>query len=159
MENFEHLINLLPIPPKTKKAIWALKLVKSLWTKILDQELVLCSNPVRYEEGTLIVEVPDYYRLQILQLKSKDLLQELEKNVPEEYKPMFLDLKLVINPKLLEGLSRKTKSINKYKKDILDKQLKSLENILKNIGDPELAKLFKGLLKRHFEVKIQNSAE
>jgi hypothetical protein len=155
MESFENLLHVLPIPYKTKKAIRALKLAKSLWSKVLDSELALCSNPIRYEEGTLVVETSDYYHLQQLQLKGREIIEALEKEVPEREKPFFVDLKVVINPLIFERLAKNKRLVNS--KDgflkINPEDIKELEKTLQNLKDPELAKFFKGLLKTYFKAK------
>ncbi|AIH03390.1 MULTISPECIES: DciA family protein [Thermodesulfobacterium] len=155
MESFEHLLQILPIPYKTKKAIRALKLAKSLWPKLLDRELALCSNPIRYEEGTLVVETSDYYHLQQLQLKGREIIEALEKVAPEKEKPLFVDLKIVINPLIFERLTKNKQLVNS-KEGVLrvnPEDVKELEKTLQNLKDPELAKLFKGLLKTYFKAK------
>ncbi len=93
MALLKDLILTLPIPEKIKINILALEIAKKNWEKIIDPPFCKMSNPLAFEEGTLLVEVSNHYALQILSSYSLEIIAKLEKEVPSSLKPLFKQIK------------------------------------------------------------------
>jgi len=100
MFSFREILEELPLPHEVKKGIIALEIAKKHWREILPEELSKKTNPLSYDSGTLIVEVANHYYLQVLSLNILEFLEKLESFSPSEFKPLFKNLKFVINPSL-----------------------------------------------------------
>jgi len=100
MFSLKEILEELPLPREVKKGMVALEIAKKYWKDVLPKELSEKTNPLSYDSGTLIVEVANHYYLQVLSLKILEILEKLESFSPSEFKPLFKNLKFIINPSL-----------------------------------------------------------
>lgn len=100
MFSFKEILNELPLPPEVKKSIIALEIAQKNWKKIVPPDLSKKIKPLSFNSGTLIIEVPNHYYLQILSSQTLEILEKLESFTPFDLKPLFKNLKFVINPNL-----------------------------------------------------------
>jgi len=98
MFSFKEILNDLPLPPEVKKSITALEIAKKNWKNIVPQEFFDKAIPLSFDNGTLIIEVPNHYYSQILSSRTLEILEKLENVTPPDLKPLFKHLKFVINP-------------------------------------------------------------
>ncbi len=100
MLSFKEILEDLPLPPEVKRGVTALEIAKKHWKEILSEEFYKKTNPLSFDSGTLIIEVSNHYYLQILSIRTLEILEKLENFTPPELKPLFKNLKFVINPSL-----------------------------------------------------------
>ena len=100
MFSFKDILKELNLPPEVKKGITALELAQKNWKKIILSDLSKKTKPLSFNNGTLIVEVPNHYYLQILSSQTLEILERLESFTPSDLKPLFKNLKFIINPSL-----------------------------------------------------------
>ncbi|PMP66560.1 MAG: hypothetical protein C0190_05375 [Thermodesulfobacterium geofontis] len=100
MFSFKEILKELPLPPEVKKSIIALEIAQKNWEKVISLEFSKKTKPLSFNSGTLIVEVPNHYYLQILSSQTLEILEKLESFVPSDLKPLFKNLKFLINTSL-----------------------------------------------------------
>jgi hypothetical protein len=100
MLSFKEILKDLPLPPDVKKGIIALEIAKKHWKEVLSEEFSKKTNPLSFNNGTLIIEVANHYYLQIISSKTLEILEKLESFTPPDLKPLFKNLKFIINPSL-----------------------------------------------------------
>lgn len=144
MESFKEILKILPIPEKLKESIEILSIVKKHWEEILGEDLAKKMIPFKYENYTLVVEVPDFYHLQLLQTMESEVIKKLEKVINKS-----ISLRIKINPKLAIKLETQPKF-----KDFNQQNIKKeIENICKTLNDPDLKRMFSRLLIKYFSPK------
>ncbi len=153
MQSFKDLFFEVPfIPKKVKKSALALEIAKKNWTSIVGKKLVKRIRPCYFKEGTLFVEVPDYYYLQLIAPYSLEIVKRLEKKVPSELRPLFKEVHFKVNPYLEDS------EIEEVRKKEISKE--KVEEILKEvcsiIKDEELKKEFKSLIKSYFSTGLSS---
>jgi len=147
MESFKEILKILPIPEKLKESIEILSIVKKHWEEILGEDLAKKMIPFKYENYTLVVEVPDFYHLQLLQTMESEVIKKLEKVINKS-----ISLRIKINPKLAIKLETQPK----FKDFTLPIIKKEIENICKTLNDPDLKRMFSRLLIKYFSPKKTN---
>jgi len=155
MYSFKEVFLELPLPPKVKKSAFILEAVKKNWKEVIGEKFFSLVKPVFFEEDTLIVEVPDYYYLQVFNLNGYILLEKVKKKLPEELRSFLKVIKFKIN---------KNAGVKKKKKSYLEKRLpvekaweKELFEICKKLEDSELKKGFENLFKSYLKAKSRKA--
>ncbi len=141
MNTLKDLILSLPLPKKIKMSILALEIAKKYWKKVVEPHLCQISNPLAFEEGTLLVGVSNHYALQILSSRSLEIIEKLEKKVPTTLRPLFKEIKFKY---IFEEHKEK---MNFYKKKLPENKIR-----FENIQDPELKSLFEKAFKSYLNI-------
>ncbi len=141
MYRFKEVFWELPLPLKIKKNVFVLEAVRNAWEKVVGKKLSRVSRPLFFEEGFLIVGVPDYYYLQMFNLNSYLILKKLKNVLPEEIKNQLSGIKFKIERNYFKKNSKFTE------KD----ECKELNPgaLVQEIEDPELKKTFEELFKTY----------
>ena len=100
MFSFKEILKELNLPPEVKKNIIALELAQKNWEKVIHPDFFKKTKPYSFNHGTLVIEVPNHYYLQILSSQALEILERLESFTPADLKPLFKNLKFIINPSL-----------------------------------------------------------
>ena len=98
MLSFKEILKELNLPPEVKKSIIALELAQKNWEKIILSDLSKKTRPFSFNHGTLIIEVPNHYYLQILSSQTLEILEKLESFTPPNLKPLFKNCLLYTSP-------------------------------------------------------------
>lgn len=152
MFSLKEILEELSLPPKIKKNIIALEIAQKNWEKVISKNFLNKTKPLFFNDDTLFIEVPNHYYLQIISSLTLEILEKLENVTPENLRPLFKNLKFVINP----SLEKETKS-QQISTD-LPKMRITFEKICKNLEDKELKHLFSKLFKSYLNTKIKDGS-
>lgn len=145
MESFREILKVLPIPERLRENVETIGIIRKYWEELLGKDLAQKTKPVKYENGTLVVEVPDFYHFQLLQLIEGDLIKKIRKVINKDIR-----LKLKINPKII----LKNKELVETKRHTDQEEIKrKAKKICISIEDEDLRKEFFKLLTRYFSLK------
>jgi len=152
MFSFKEILEELSLPPKIKKNIIALEIAQKNWEKVISKNFLNKTKPLFFNDDTLFIEVPNHYYLQIISSLTLEILEKLENVTPENLRPLFKNLKFIINP----SLEKETK-YQQISTD-LPKMRITFEKICKNLKDKELKHLFSKLFKSYLNTKIKDGS-
>lgn len=145
MESFKEILKILPLPEKLRESLETVGIIRKYWEEFLGKELAEKTEPVRYENGVLVVEVVDSYHLQFLQLREEDLIREIRKVIGRD-----IQLRFKINPRVI----LKKEKIGESKEVMNQKEIKErVKKICMSIDNEDLKKEFFKLLTRYFRLK------
>lgn len=145
MESFKEILKILPLPERLRESVETVGIIRKHWEEFLGRELAGKTEPVRYENGVLVVEVVDFYHLQFLQLMEDDLLRRIRKVINRD-----IQLKFKINPRV----TLKKDKLEEIKEETNQEEIrKKVKGICRSIENEDLKKEFFKLLIRYFRLK------